>query len=104
MEGPRPVSQFRRCVRPGAVYDQQHPDGPRDGAKHHDLFSDGGDHRGGRRTSPGSALRGDFFLVERCGADPRLSALLGAGTVVGLRLAALQLGWRLPVMKIKRSW
>jgi len=40
-----------------------------------------------------------FFLVERWGADPRLSALLGAGTVVGLRLAALQLGWRLPVLK-----
>jgi len=42
-----------------------------------------------------------FFLVERWGADPRLSALVGAGTVVGLRLAALQLGWRLPVLKIK---
>ena len=44
-----------------------------------------------------------FFLVERLGADPRLSALLGAGTVVGLRLAALQLGWRLPVLKPKSS-
>ena len=30
-----------------------------------------------------------FFLVERLGADPRLSTLLGAGTVVGLRLAAV---------------
>ena len=44
-----------------------------------------------------------FFLVERLGADPRLSALLGAGTVVGLRLAALHLGWRLPVLKPKNS-
>ena len=44
-----------------------------------------------------------FFLVERLGADPRLSALVGAGTVVGLRLAALQLGWRLPVLKPKSS-
>jgi len=44
-----------------------------------------------------------FFLVERLGADPRLSALLGAGTVVGLRLAALHLGWRLPVLKIKNA-
>ena len=42
-----------------------------------------------------------LFLVERWGADPRLSAFLGAGTVVGLRLAALHLGWRLPVLKIK---
>jgi uncharacterized membrane protein YeiH len=37
------------------------------------------------------------------GADPRLSTLLGAGTVVGLRLAALHLGWRLPVLKIKNA-
>jgi uncharacterized membrane protein YeiH len=44
-----------------------------------------------------------FFLVERLGADPRLSALVGAGTVVGLRLAALHLGWRLPVLKPKSS-
>ena len=44
-----------------------------------------------------------FFLVEKMGADPRLSALLGAGTVVGLRLAALHLGWRLPVLKPKSS-
>jgi uncharacterized membrane protein YeiH len=44
-----------------------------------------------------------FFLVERLGADPRLSTLLGAGTVVGLRLAALHLGWRLPVLKIKNA-
>ena len=44
-----------------------------------------------------------FFLVEKMGADPRLSALVGAGTVVGLRLAALQLGWRLPVLKPKSS-
>jgi uncharacterized membrane protein YeiH len=26
---------------------------------------------------------------------------MGAGTVIGLRLAALQLGWRLPVLEIK---
>jgi uncharacterized membrane protein YeiH len=44
-----------------------------------------------------------FFLVEKLGADPRLSALVGAGTVVGLRLAALHLGWRLPVLKPKSS-
>ena len=42
-----------------------------------------------------------FFLADRFGADPRLCALTGAVTIVGLRLAALRLGWRLPVLEIK---
>lgn len=43
---------------------------------------------------------GIYFLAETWGGDPRLCALAGAGTVVGLRLAALRLGWRLPVLEI----
>jgi len=39
--------------------------------------------------------------VETSGADPRVGALAGAATVVGLRLAALRLGWRLPGLKIR---
>lgn len=44
-----------------------------------------------------------FFLAESLSADPRLSALIGAATVVVLRLAALYLGWRLPVFEIKKN-
>jgi len=40
-----------------------------------------------------------FFLAETWGAGPKVCALMGAGTVIGLRLAALHLGWRLPVLK-----
>lgn len=42
-----------------------------------------------------------FFLADQFGADPRLCALTGAVTIVSLRLAALRLGWRLPVLEIK---
>ena len=44
-----------------------------------------------------------FFLAETWGAGPKVCALMGAGTVIGLRLAALHLGWRLPVLKPKSS-
>lgn len=58
--------------------------------------------QGGELYASASLLGGGvFFVVEASGADPRLCALVGAGTVVGLRLAALRLGWRLPVLKIK---
>lgn len=58
--------------------------------------------QGGELYASASLLGGGvFFLVGESGADPRLCALAGAGTVVGLRLAALRLGWRLPVLKIK---
>ena len=58
--------------------------------------------QGGELYASASLLGGGvFFVVEASGADPRLGALVGAGTVVGLRLAALRLGWRLPVLKIK---
>lgn len=58
--------------------------------------------QGGELYASASLLGGGvFFLVEASGADPRLCALAGAGTVVGLRLAALRLGWRLPVLKIR---
>ena len=43
-----------------------------------------------------------YFLVDGLGASAQLSALVGAVTVVLLRLAALRLGWRLPVMNIKK--
>lgn len=58
--------------------------------------------QGGELYASTSLLGGGvFFLVEASGADPRFCALAGAATVVGLRLAALRLGWRLPVLEIK---
>lgn len=42
-----------------------------------------------------------FFFVGFLGAAPQICALAGATTIVGLRLAALRLGWRLPVLEIK---
>lgn len=58
--------------------------------------------QGGELYASASLLGGGiFFLAETLGADPRVCALAGAGTVVGLRLAALRLGWRLPVLDIK---
>lgn len=60
--------------------------------------------RGGELYASAALLGGVvFFLAEKFGADPRLSAVAGAATIVGLRLAALRLGWRLPVLEIKRS-
>lgn len=60
--------------------------------------------QGGELYASASLLGGGvFFIVETSGADPRVGALAGAATVVGLRLAALRLGWRLPVLKIKDS-
>ena len=60
--------------------------------------------KGGELYASASLLGGGlFFLAERWGADPRLCAVVGAGTIVGLRLAALHLGWRLPVLEIKDS-
>lgn len=44
-----------------------------------------------------------FFAAEALGANGRLCALAGAATIIALRLAALRLGWRLPVLEIKRS-
>jgi uncharacterized membrane protein YeiH len=44
-----------------------------------------------------------FFVAEALGANGRLCALAGAATIIALRLAALRLGWRLPVLEIKRS-
>ena len=59
--------------------------------------------RGGELYASAALLGGVvFFLAEKLGADPRLSAVAGAATIVGLRLAALRLGWRLPVLEIKR--
>ena len=58
--------------------------------------------KGGELYASASLLGGGvFFLVGSWGAGPKVCALAGAGTVVGLRLAALQLGWRLPVLVIK---
>jgi len=58
--------------------------------------------QGGELYASASLLGGGvFFIVETSGADPRVGALAGAATVVGLRLAALRLGWRLPVLKIR---
>lgn len=58
--------------------------------------------QGGELYASAALLGGGvFFLAEAAGGDPRLGALAGAGTVVGLRLAALRLGWRLPVLKIQ---
>jgi uncharacterized membrane protein YeiH len=60
--------------------------------------------RGGELYASASLLGGlTFFLTEAFGASPQLCALAGAGTVAGLRLAALHLGWRLPVLEIKQS-
>ena len=57
--------------------------------------------QGGELYASASLLGGGmFFLMETLGADPRVCALAGAATVVGLRLAALRLGWRLPVLEI----
>ena len=49
--------------------------------------------QGGELYASASLLGGGvFFIVETSGADPRVGALAGAATVVGLRLAALRLG------------
>ncbi len=44
-----------------------------------------------------------FFVAEALGASARICALAGAATIIGLRLAALRLGWRLPVLEIERK-
>jgi uncharacterized membrane protein YeiH len=44
-----------------------------------------------------------FFLAAALGANARICALAGATAIIGLRLAALRLGWRLPVLEIKRA-
>jgi uncharacterized membrane protein YeiH len=56
--------------------------------------------KGGELYASASLLGGGvFFLAETWGAGPKVCVLMGAGTVIGLRLAALHLGWRLPVLK-----
>ena len=60
--------------------------------------------QGGELYASASLLGGGvFFLAESLGADARVCALAGAGTVVGLRWAALRLGWRLPVLELEPS-
>ena len=60
--------------------------------------------KGGELYASAALLGGVvFFVAEASGANARLCALAGASTIIGLRLAALRLGWRLPVLEIKRS-
>ena len=60
--------------------------------------------QGGELYASAALLGGAvFFLADKFGADARLCALSGAVTIVGLRLTALRLGWRLPVLEIKKS-
>jgi len=44
-----------------------------------------------------------YSTADFCGANPQTAVLAGAATIVILRLAALRLGWRLPVMDIRKS-
>jgi len=65
MAGSRSVSQLRGCVRPGPFHDQRDPDCARDGTERADLPGDGGDHGGGGRVVPGSALRGNPHYLQK---------------------------------------